>query len=220
MHGISPRVKLAARLYVTGAVATKREAAEAAGLHPTYFSVVTAPQHSRYKPEVGQLMDEIDKAIHDKSIQTSALLELIGREALTEMRGLMKKDDNLAIKFKAAQDLLDRSPETSKIQKHAISSFSLDGADAKQLAAAMVQAAQIRAAYEGEVTGDYVRIPVDPIQEGPDDARQLPHAPEVRSLDQVGTVGPSGRGQSVREGIAELQQGTAARGPASQAPAA
>ena len=193
---ISPRVKLAARLYATGAVPTKKEAAEAAGLNPGYFSVVTQPDHPKFNPAAGKLMDEIDQALHDKSIQTSALLELLGREALVKMRDLMKDDGNKAIQFKAAQDLLDRAPETSKIQKHAVAGFSLAGEDAKQIAAALVQAAHVRAVVGDSVLGDIVRIPVDPTQEELHDAGEELQAnnDQVRQGNSGVSQGPNERG--------------------------
>jgi hypothetical protein len=155
-------------------------------------------------------MEDIDRAIHDRTIQTSAVLEMLGRKALEKMYGLMEASQNEAIQFKATQDLLDRSPETSKIQKHAISSFSLAGEDAKQLAAAMVQAAQIRQAFEGEVQGDYIRIPVDPIQ---DDSEALIYAEQAQLLaplrqgDTGNTEGAEGRGPSATAGAEDLQSG-------------
>jgi hypothetical protein len=210
---LSPRVKLAARLFATGAVPTKKEAAEAAGLNPTYFSVISSPDHSRYIPLVGTLMEDIDKAMHDKSIQTSALLELIGREALIEMRDMMKTSQNAAIKFKATQDLLDRSPDTSKIHKHQVAGFSIAGEDAKQIAAALVQSAHVRAMVGDAVLGDFVRIPVDPTyEEDYSDAGQGLQPPEVRQIHQGQQLSAEGCGPVSSGPAGDLQQGQPAPG--------
>ena len=168
LNRISPRVRLAARLYATGACATKQEAAEAAGLSPSYFSVVTAPGGESgpvaKRRQVNDFMAELDQKLEDKLISTSAALELLGRKALTKMGDLMENSGNQAIQLKAAQDLLDRSPETSKVQKIAAAGFTLDAADAKEMAAALVASARIRMQFEPEIMGDYVRVPVDPLQ--------------------------------------------------------
>jgi hypothetical protein len=167
---ISPRVRLAARLYATGACATKQEAAEAAGLSPSYFSVITAPGGGEgtgpvaKRRQVHTFMDDLDQKLEDKIITTSAALELLARKALTKVGDLMENSGNQAIQLKAAQDLLDRNPETSKVQKIATAGFTLDAADAKEMAAALVASARIRLQFESDVQGDYVRVPVDPLQ--------------------------------------------------------
>ena len=170
LNRISPRVRLAARLYATGACATKQEAAEAAGLSPSYFSVVTAPGGGEgtgpaaKRRQVNNFMEELDQKLEDKLITTSAALELLARKALTKVGDLMENSGNQAIQLKAAQDLLDRNPETSKVQKIATAGFTLDGADAKEISAALVASARIRQQFEDDIMGDYVRVPVDPLQ--------------------------------------------------------
>lgn len=157
----SPRVALAARLYASGAVATKGEAGEAAGLNGTYFRLVSSPGAQRSHPEVRKLMEDVDAQIHDKTVEMSAILQHIGREALVEMRRLMHASNNEAIKLKAASDLLDRSTETSKIHKHQVASFSVSGDDAKMLAAAMVESAKAREQYPEAASGDFVKVPIE-----------------------------------------------------------
>lgn len=219
---ISPRVRLAARMYATGAVATKREASEAAGLHPSYFTLVSSPGHQMYNPEVTELMDEIDRQIHDKTVDMSTILQAVGREALSRMRDLMKTSKNEAIIAKTAADLLDRSPETSKIQKHQVASFSLDGEDAKMLAAAMVRSAEARLAYGEAAEGDFVRVPLRSDTNQPEESQDagqglLPSAPG--QVDEGLGAGASavGSGQ-VDPADSEHPAGSAEVGSAPQEP--
>lgn len=176
----TPRIRHAARLYASGAVKTKQEAAEAVGVSPSYFNIVTQPGHARSNPEIIKLMDEIETAIHDKTVSLSSVIEMVSREAVDEMRDLINHSQNEAIRLKAASDILDRNPETSKTQKHQLSSFSLGSEDAKALAAALVKSAEAQKLYGSQVMGDFVKIP----QEAEDNAGQLPHTTEVRRLDE------------------------------------
>lgn len=154
---------MAARLYSAGAVPTKKSAALAMGLHPGGFYLMTSPAVSN--PEMGRIQDEIDRQIHDQTIQVSSVLQLIGREALLKLRRLMNNSGSELIQFKAAQDLADRAPDTSKTIRAAIITAPLDSKDAKEIARAMVEAARARQEYSPQVQGDFVRVdlgkPVD-----------------------------------------------------------
>ena len=217
-YGLTPRVKHACRLYASGAVATKSEAADAVGLNPTYFSVITQPGHKRAMPEAIQLIDEIQQKIEDKTVDLSSVVQLVSREALQEVRNLMKESKNEAIKLKAASDILDRNPETSKTQKIQATSFSLGAEDAKQLAHALVVSARAQAEIP-PVTGDFVRIPVDRSEEEFTDAGQRLLASASRQVDQIRELGAQGRGAETGDGAVDLPAGSATAGPASQADA-
>lgn len=214
-YGLTPRIKHACRLYASAAVATKKEAAEAVGLNPSYFNVITQPGHAKSMPEAIALIDEIQQRIEDKTVDLSAVVAEVSREALTTVRKLMKDSNNEAIKLKAASDILDRNPETSKTQKHQVAAFSLTGEDAKQLAAALVMGG--RAAAEiGQIKGDFVRIPIDPDREEADtDAGQrllttaLGQVHERRDLSAEQHRGEAGGGSEY------LSEGEAPQGPAS-----
>lgn len=217
-YGLTPRVKHACRLYASAAVATKKEAAEAVGLNPTYFNVITQPGHKKAMPEAIELIDEIQQRIEDKTVDLSAVVAEVSREALTTVRKLMKDSHNEAIKLKAASDILDRNPETSKTQKIQASSFSLSGEDAKQLAAALVLSAKVQQQVP-PVTGDFVQIPLDKSEEEFSDAGQRLLASAVRQVDQVRELSAQGRGAESSDSITELRTGAASEGPASQADA-
>jgi hypothetical protein len=199
-------VKLATRLYVTGAVATKREAAEAAGINGSYFSIAGK------RPDVQEFADELDRKLAEKTITLSAAIEELSRKALRTMGSLMDSN-NQAIQYKASSDILDRNPETSKTHKHQVSSFSLSGEDAKSLAHALVKSTEARRLYGQDVQSDFVRIPIAEVDQ---DAGQRLLPPEVRRLDEGGDVSAQGRGPSSTQGTSDLSEGPAAERSAAE----
>lgn len=146
---------MAARLYASGAVKTKREAAEAVGLDPQYFYQISRPAVSN--PEVTSIVGEIDHAIQDKTVALSTVIALAARKAVQRVNALMDSA-NEHIQLKAATDILDRNPETSKTQKVLSASFSIEGKDAAEIAAALVRSAQLREKYSDVGKGDFIRI--------------------------------------------------------------
>lgn len=159
-EGILPsaRVKMAARLYVSGACKTKREASAAAGLHPNYLSMLTSP--NRGSEPVKMLIDEMHGMINDKTVDTSVVIERLGRMALGKLAGLMHSD-NEHIVLKAAQDLADRAPSTSKTTKLQVDHLTLHGEDAKALAKALVESAQDDSEFDEVLEGDFVEVDID-----------------------------------------------------------
>ena len=149
---VSPRVAAAARLYSSGAAPTKRAAAKAVGLSPEWFTALTNANE-----QVSRIVDDVDAAIHDQSVDMSSTLRTIGREAISKIRALMAAKSE-EIQLRAATDLADRSSETSKVQKHQMVAPSLDPESAKELAKALVDAARVRGEYAGIVKGDYVHV--------------------------------------------------------------
>jgi len=150
---VSPRVRLAARLYATGAAKTKKEASEMAGLHPNYLTLLTGENGSS---KVKNLINDVDSMIEDESIATSKIIQRLGRKALGRLANLMDSpNENVALK--AAVDLADRAPETSKTQKIQVESLTLDGEDVRALTHAMLESARLR--------GDYAQVAVDGLVE-------------------------------------------------------
>lgn len=163
----SPRVKLAVRLYTTGICKTKREAGEAAGLHPSYLTMLTGPNGS---DPVKNLMSEIDEQIANKTIETSAIIQSLGRKALGKMGKLMETGSE-GVQFRSAQDLLDRSPETSKTQRIETIAFSLDGEDAATLAKAMIESAKSDKDYDSIAEEGLMEVDLTEHTELPEHAR-------------------------------------------------
>jgi hypothetical protein len=138
---LSPRVKLAARLYATG-LANKREAAEAAGLHPQYFTALT-----NVNDPVKRLLSKLDEELMSDTLDMNKALKLMSRKAIGRIYSLMETSPKDDIALKAAIDLADRGPETQKIQRVEVSAFSLDGRDVQALADALVESARTKEQY-------------------------------------------------------------------------
>lgn len=147
---LSPRVKHALRLVASGA-ANQNEAARAFGLNPAYLSVV-----KNQSPEADRIMSEMDQQIGEKAVDTSAILRALGRKALAKVGSLMSFAEKEEIQLKAAQDILDRNPETSKVQRHQDITPSIDPAAARILAAALVEGAKVLNDHGEIAAGDFV----------------------------------------------------------------
>src|SRR6266498_2998876 len=141
----SPRVRLAARLYATGALPTKKAASAAAGLHPAYLTMLTSEKNG--STPVKRLLSEVDQMIENKTIQTSAIIDLLGRKAIGKIAALMESAGKEEIQLAAARDLADRSPTTQATQRLQVDSFSLGPQEAKEIALAMVESARERERY-------------------------------------------------------------------------
>lgn len=204
---VGPRVKHAARLYASGAVPTKKAACEAVGLAPTYLSLLSRTSVSH--PEVTSIIGEVDQAIHDKSIALSAVIALAARRAVDRVNKLMDSG-NEHIALKAASDILDRNPETSKTQKLQMTSFSLDGEDAKAIAAALVRGAEVRERYASIGEGDFVKI-------GDEHVEKL--AGQSIVDNQAGSAKDSGPGDT-REGVGSSAEDKQTRSAGEKVPEA
>jgi hypothetical protein len=185
-ESVSPRVRMAAALYASGAVPTKKAASEAAGLHPHYLTHITQKVGSE---KVRQLIDDIGERITDESVEASVILRTLGRQAVKRIHQLMDSD-NENIALKAAIDLADRSNETSKTQKVQVDGFSLGDEDAKLLAAALVRSAQAEAGHGKVISGDYVRVDLNLLEEQKEEepaanAQEALPMPEGQALTQA-----------------------------------
>lgn len=154
----SARVKLAAMLYVTGACPTKRAASIAAGLHPQYFTMLTSP--SRGSSATLELLDQLTVELQDKSIDMSVVMNRLGRLGLTKLAQLAIGGSNERIQLDAAKTLADRSPETAGIQKVQVDSLTLGQADAKAIAAALVESAKLADVYSDVAKHGLVELDV------------------------------------------------------------
>lgn len=151
----SPRVKLALRLYVHGVVKTQKEAALAAQLNPVTLSiVVNSPAGKHYMKTALELID-----LHAND--TNILLEKLSERAIARIGELMEGAWKEDIQLKAAIDLADRGPNTAKIQKHQVESYTLANSDARALAEAMVMAATVRNQNVTLATENFDKVNVD-----------------------------------------------------------
>lgn len=175
VEDLSPRVRMALRLYVHGVVKTQGEACRLAGLTQAYFSqVVNSPAGREYMKSAHNIIEE---NAHDVNLLIRKLsgraIEVIG----TMMEDASKED----VRLKAAQDLADRGPETAKIHKHQVESFTLSGEDARAIAESMVQAAAVRNSFVTLKTDNFDRVNVDEEPEVLAD-EQLPLTPVQLTL--------------------------------------
>lgn len=183
---------MAARLYATGAVKSKKAACEAMGLHPAYLGMLL----NNGNEGVNKILSETDTMIADRSIQMSAVLDALSRRAIGKIAKLMDVASSEKVQLDAAKDLADRGPETMKVQRHQIDGgLSIRSQDAAALAAALVQAADVQQRYVEAAQGDFVKlvkaIPGE-VQNGdePDagkEAGELSEAASSAQADEVGT---------------------------------
>lgn len=152
---LQPRVRMGLRLFVHCAVPTLREAAEAVGLSPVYL-------HKMSRTRAGiEFMETAHAMIQQTALTTSALIEKLSRRAIEVIGTTMEDASSEALRLKAAIDLADRGPETSKIQKHQVESFTLGSEDARLIAASMVSAAAVRQANADLVHNNFDRVSLD-----------------------------------------------------------
>jgi hypothetical protein len=150
---LSPRV----RLYGSGIAKTMEEASRLANLNPMTLYGMNAANNPEFKRLVGLAEEHRDIATGDISI----VLQRLGRKALDTINRLREDAESEAVQLKAAIDLADRSSETSKIQRHAIATISIEGEDVERLTKTLVESASVRVEYAHLASGDFVRVSTD-----------------------------------------------------------
>jgi len=113
--------KVAAALYASGAVKTKGQAARLMGLAPAYLSI------NRRHPEIVKVINNVERQL---TPNLSEALRLLAQRAVERLGDLIESP-NEYVALRASSDVLDRTPETSKSFKAAITTFSLDQHDAQ-----------------------------------------------------------------------------------------
>lgn len=151
----TPRVRHALRLYVTGAVPTKKAAALAVGLKP--ISLYQSIMPSLGDTHNTKFMETLDQNIQEKAINVGVLLDRLSVEALDTINHIRTQGSSEALRLKAAIDLADRGSRTGKIQKHQVESFTLNGRDVEALQAAMLESGRVTALH-GEVQGNFEKV--------------------------------------------------------------
>lgn len=148
---LSPKAKLALKMVVL-AGAKHKEAAQAVGLHPAYINQLKGSKPGQ------ELVAQMEQQLDETAVETSVLMDRLGREALHRIATLMRHCESPGIQLRAAVDLADRSPQTSKVHKHQVESFTLGSNDAKEIAAALVESATQRQKFIGAVEGEFVKV--------------------------------------------------------------
>lgn len=141
MTELSPRVRMALRMYVNAAVPSLSEAARVVGISYGHLALCARSPAGR------QFMATAHEIINDKAAATNVLIEKLGRRALEVIGQTMEDASSEALRLKAAIDLADRSPETAKSQKLSLEAFTLAGKDAQLLAQALVEGKEVEARF-------------------------------------------------------------------------
>ena len=179
----SPRVRQAMRLYATAAVPTKAAAADAVGLSRSALYNDSMP--SLGDTPTRRLFDQVDEALADRTINMSRVLAMLSREAIGKISNLMRYSESEQIQLKAAVDLADRAPDTSKTQKIAAVGVTLSGKDVHELAAVMAESAQAQEDFNEIGQDDYVTTSVD------EEAALPHHAERQLRVAQANSNAPS-----------------------------
>lgn len=152
---LSPRVKVALRLYGSGAVPTMGKAADAAGLGRSTF------YQTRHKDSrVDIYLARIDKEIDEGTVEMSKVLMHLGRKAVVGI-AKMADDDSLKpdVRLRANIDLADRSPETMKTHKIKLEEdIKLTPESIESLRSALAESARSRVQFAQVISGDYITV--------------------------------------------------------------
>ncbi len=148
----TPRTKLALKLYVSGAVRTQKEAGDIYGLSQTAVSL------ARRSVSGQALESDFEAKVTERAVSLSAVIAKLSEKALKVMDDQITSGSSEEVKFKAAKDILDRNPETSKTNKIQMESFTLTGRDAKEIAAALAEGRRLHELDAEVATGDFVRV--------------------------------------------------------------
>lgn len=149
---LKPRARMALRMYALGAVPSISGAAEAAGISGPYLNIIA--NSSFGKEYIAELQEKLDVT----AISTTDLLQQLGRKAVEKIADHMENASSEGLRLKAAIDLADRSPETSKTQKLQVESFSIDGKDAKAIAEALVMGEQVHRTFAKLAEGNFDQV--------------------------------------------------------------
>lgn len=122
------------------------------GIHPQYFIALT----NESKP-VRDMLNKIQAMIDDETVDESVIIKKLGRHAIGKLAELMESNSE-AIALKAAQDLADRAPATSKTHKIEMHGLMIGSGDAKELARALVEASQPSPLFHQVVKDGLVEI--------------------------------------------------------------
>lgn len=147
---LSPRIKRAIELYESGAVKTKREAAETVGL-----SRYTLTKTIAMTPVAQEYAESLSGEIQTKVVDLSAVIERLSAKALDRVAILMDRAGKEDVQLRAAQDILDRNPKTSKTSRVTVDKLSLTGRDVEALTRAITMGRSLKEAYPEATAGDY-----------------------------------------------------------------
>ncbi len=150
--GLSPRARMALRMYAHGAVKSIKEAAEIVGMNSSYLTIIANGTPAK------TMLESTQQILDDKAMETSVFLNKLGRRGVEVIAGLMENAGSESLQLKAAVDLADRAPDFSKIQKHQVESFTLSGKDVAALAAAIAEGKEVQHEFKQLTTGNHDHV--------------------------------------------------------------
>lgn len=115
----------------------------------------------RRNQHVKVMLEQFHRELTERSISATALITSFQIPAVKEIARIMEHGATDAIKLKAAIDLADRGPETSKIQKHQVESLTISDAEASNIRRAMIEAAKLRAMEIAVTNDNFEMVQVD-----------------------------------------------------------
>jgi hypothetical protein len=138
---LNPRVRMALRMYAFGACKTLGEAAAVVGISPMWLS------QKKNSPAGKAYMESAQQILDDKTANTAEIISRLGMRGLQVIGQFVEDTGDKKLQLRAAIDLADRAPETSKVQKIQVESFTLANKDAKALAEALVAGRSVNELY-------------------------------------------------------------------------
>lgn len=103
--------------------ATQKQAADLLGFHPNTIKKWVADERFQLKLKrtraliFAKTQDSVDKIVTEEVVNVKKLIEQHSTKAIQKIAGLMETSSSEAIQLKAAIDLADRGPDTSKTKK-------------------------------------------------------------------------------------------------------
>lgn len=156
VENFTPKTRHALRLVAAG-VHTAREASRLIGRNPGYITNL-----KKVNPHVRAYLKKLEDDIDAGTVNMSVAMQELGRKGIVMIARMMEAEGVVKdeLRLKAAMDLADRSPETSKTSKISVEGdLTLRQGDAAALMSALVEAAEASRTYRAEVSqGDYVKI--------------------------------------------------------------
>lgn len=131
------------------------EAADAAGLNRSVVYSLNI-----YDLQVASLAAQVQKELEDETIDTAKLVKRLGRHGLGVVAEIADNPTApIAVRLKAAQDLADRSPETSKVVNiNARVETPLTEDQIATLRRGMIEAAALRDKFQQAAEGSFVTV--------------------------------------------------------------
>lgn len=109
----------------------------------------------KHSPVVAEYAQGIETEIRRRAVDLSAVIEGLGEKAVERIAHLMDKAGKEDVQLRAAQDILDRNPATSKTRRVAIESLTLSGRDVAALVNAMQSGNGLKEEFVQAATGDF-----------------------------------------------------------------